>query len=410
MLIANIEIAVHAISVFCQLAVQIIESVYQNDEDWEAGGRFIYLEKVGCEFVILSATFSHYLHLFCREGISFSIISIPSFVIGMRLKIIAGKWLKLVNDFQQYRRVMEALDSQFNDASSEELQSIQHEVCAICLRGMSAAKKLPCGHYFHKSCIRQYFECRTASDHKCPICRQVVNLVDRPLERPPSGAIAQYESEENDAFTRDHESNESSTDELLSPARPQLHQLLDDLSSLNDAVGHVPLDEAVFRITCKYSYNWLGNSNVFTDIFCIADQLPSWLRLPAFSFEIIRRQNEHPVANAEANTRDQNTGSSSHNNNNTGSVRQNDDVHSETIEHLIQDQNLGVVKELFPQYPNDILIQDLAQTKSADATIENILMGKLVRRPRRPEGTELNPVIRPFSSAFLIDYLFDLIY
>ena len=59
----------------------------------------------------------------------------------------------------------------YPDATAEELAS-SDSVCIICRDDMSvpaSTKKLPCGHIFHKNCLRSWFQ----RQQTCPTCRWV---------------------------------------------------------------------------------------------------------------------------------------------------------------------------------------------------------------------------------------------
>ncbi|TMW58728.1 hypothetical protein Poli38472_010287 [Pythium oligandrum] len=53
-------------------------------------------------------------------------------------------------------------------------------VCAICLDGLSTATReaIPCGHVFHRHCIRQWAQYKTC----CPIDRLDFDVAARPFE------------------------------------------------------------------------------------------------------------------------------------------------------------------------------------------------------------------------------------
>ncbi len=58
------------------------------------------------------------------------------------------------------------MESNFPMATTEELEKNSDD-CAICWDHMDAARKLPCGHLFHNSCLRSWLE----QDTSCPTCR-----------------------------------------------------------------------------------------------------------------------------------------------------------------------------------------------------------------------------------------------
>lgn len=58
------------------------------------------------------------------------------------------------------------MEANFPMATIEELEK-NCDDCAICWDRMEAARKLPCGHLFHNSCLRSWLE----QDTSCPTCR-----------------------------------------------------------------------------------------------------------------------------------------------------------------------------------------------------------------------------------------------
>lgn len=58
------------------------------------------------------------------------------------------------------------MEANFPMATTEELEKNSDD-CAICWDKMEAARKLPCSHLFHNSCLRSWLE----QDTSCPTCR-----------------------------------------------------------------------------------------------------------------------------------------------------------------------------------------------------------------------------------------------
>jgi autocrine motility factor receptor len=58
------------------------------------------------------------------------------------------------------------LKNRYATVSPEELAAFDDD-CAICRERMQSAKKLPCGHIFHLSCLRSWLQ----QHHSCPTCR-----------------------------------------------------------------------------------------------------------------------------------------------------------------------------------------------------------------------------------------------
>nr|2LXH_C Chain C, E3 ubiquitin-protein ligase AMFR [Homo sapiens] len=74
---------------------------------------------------------------------------------------------------KNYLRVVGNMEARFAVATPEEL-AVNNDDCAICWDSMQAARKLPCGHLFHNSCLRSWLE----QDTSCPTCRMSLNIAD----------------------------------------------------------------------------------------------------------------------------------------------------------------------------------------------------------------------------------------
>lgn len=88
---------------------------------------------------------------------------------------------KALNDVIQSRRAIENMNSLYPNATAQDLQEADN-ICIICREEMvgtqtvngtvinpasGLSKKLPCGHIFHVSCLRSWFQ----RQQTCPTCR-----------------------------------------------------------------------------------------------------------------------------------------------------------------------------------------------------------------------------------------------
>ncbi|RXG72105.1 E3 ubiquitin-protein ligase synoviolin [Armadillidium vulgare] len=98
----------------------------------------------------------------------------PLFIIRpMYLTIRSFK--NALSDVIQSRRAIHNMNTLYPDASPEELSAVDN-VCIICREEMvSGAKKLPCGHIFHSSCLRSWFQ----RQQTCPTCR--MDILQQPV-------------------------------------------------------------------------------------------------------------------------------------------------------------------------------------------------------------------------------------
>ncbi|XP_039209757.1 E3 ubiquitin-protein ligase AMFR isoform X2 [Crotalus tigris] len=100
-------------------------------------------------------------------------LSMASLVIFMQLRYLFHEVQRRLRRHKNYLRVVGNMEARFAVATPEELAS-NNDDCAICWDSMQAARKLPCGHLFHNSCLRSWLE----QDTSCPTCRMSLHIAD----------------------------------------------------------------------------------------------------------------------------------------------------------------------------------------------------------------------------------------
>uniref|UniRef100_H3BG62 RING-type E3 ubiquitin transferase n=1 Tax=Latimeria chalumnae TaxID=7897 RepID=H3BG62_LATCH len=89
---------------------------------------------------------------------------------------------KAVTDAIMSRRAIRNMNTLYPDATPEDLQATDN-VCIICREEMvTGAKRLPCNHIFHTSCLRSWFQ----RQQTCPTCRMDVLRATLPSTPPPA--------------------------------------------------------------------------------------------------------------------------------------------------------------------------------------------------------------------------------
>jgi len=135
---------------------------------WERRGTFVYYAELIFELAALSFDFIHHLHMLIWSNI---FLSMASLVICMQLRFLFYEIQRRLRRHKNYLRVIASMEARYPMASKEDLE--QHakdggdDSCAICWDSMETARRLPCGHYFHNSCLRSWLE----QDVSCPTCR-----------------------------------------------------------------------------------------------------------------------------------------------------------------------------------------------------------------------------------------------
>lgn len=148
----------------------------QSENPWENKAMYLLYTELCMGFfkVVLYAVFMI---------IMIRIHTFPLFIIRpMYLTLRSFK--RALNDVILSRRAIRNMNTLYPDATPEELTAVDN-VCIICREEMvTGAKKLPCGHIFHASCLRSWFQ----RQQTCPTCR--MDILRQPQPPPPSQGVA----------------------------------------------------------------------------------------------------------------------------------------------------------------------------------------------------------------------------
>lgn len=111
---------------------------------------------------------------------TFPLFAIRPMYLAMR------QFKKAVTDAIMSRRAIRNMNTLYPDATPEDLQTSDN-VCIICREEMvTGAKKLPCNHIFHSSCLRSWFQ----RQQTCPTCRMDVLRASQPATTPAPAPAA----------------------------------------------------------------------------------------------------------------------------------------------------------------------------------------------------------------------------
>lgn len=162
----------------------------QSDNPWE--NKAVYML-----YVELVTGFVRVILYTCFTAIMIKIHTFPLFAIRP-MYLTMRQFKKAVTDIVLSRRAIRNMNTLYPDATAEELASGDN-TCIICREEMQAPqpgadaaarqnatgvnKKLPCGHIFHASCLRSWFQ----RQQTCPTCRlDVLISVPNTNQNPPA--------------------------------------------------------------------------------------------------------------------------------------------------------------------------------------------------------------------------------
>ncbi|XP_063227756.1 E3 ubiquitin-protein ligase AMFR-like [Bacillus rossius redtenbacheri] len=135
---------------------------------WEKRGPAAYYAELVFELAALAIDLVHHLHMLLWSNI---FLSMASLVICMQLRYLCHELQRRVKHHRNYLWVLNHMEQNYPMASAEELAEVSDN-CAICWEKMESARKLPCSHLFHNSCLQSWLE----QDSSCPTCRMMLNI------------------------------------------------------------------------------------------------------------------------------------------------------------------------------------------------------------------------------------------
>jgi len=146
---------------------------------WERRGTFVYYAELIFELTALCFDFVHHLHMLIWSNI---FLSMASLVICMQLRFLFHEIQRRFRRHKNYLLVVARMEARYPMAPKAELEKHAQDggddSCAICWDKMETARRLPCGHYFHNSCLRSWLE----QDVSCPTCRTSLQESNRHVD------------------------------------------------------------------------------------------------------------------------------------------------------------------------------------------------------------------------------------
>uniref|UniRef100_A0A8C1U2G8 E3 ubiquitin-protein ligase AMFR n=1 Tax=Cyprinus carpio TaxID=7962 RepID=A0A8C1U2G8_CYPCA len=165
----------HSMHTVAFMAAENTVRCVHREGTWENKSSNIYYTDFSMELTILCLDLMHHIHMLLFGNIW---LSMASLVIFMQLRYLFHEVQRRIRRHKNYLRVIDNMESRFAVATPDELLA-NNDDCAICWDSMTTARKLPCGHLFHNSCLRSWLE----QDTSCPTCRMSLNINEGGRER-----------------------------------------------------------------------------------------------------------------------------------------------------------------------------------------------------------------------------------
>lgn len=144
---------------------------------WDKRGPLTYYTDLISELIVLAVDFLHHCHMLLWSNI---FLSMASLVICMQLRYLFYEIQRRITKHRNYLAVLNHMEQNYPMASQDELAE-NSDNCAICWEKMESARKLPCAHLFHNSCLQSWLE----QDTSCPTCRLALSMQANHRENVP---------------------------------------------------------------------------------------------------------------------------------------------------------------------------------------------------------------------------------
>ncbi|KAJ1734381.1 hypothetical protein LPJ61_001102 [Coemansia biformis] len=141
-----------------------------STESWEARSDAVLMCEFATDICILLLTLAHYTHILLINGATLNIVSVLVF---FNIRSIASKLYRKTRKLLAFRTAVASMRRQFPDASKDDIIRF-NDRCSICREVLVTAKKLPCDHLFHRSCLRSWL----VRHLSCPTCRIALTSAD----------------------------------------------------------------------------------------------------------------------------------------------------------------------------------------------------------------------------------------
>ncbi len=328
------------------------------------------------EICALMITTCHFMHIWSLHGVAFNLVD---GVLALHLHSAVSAIGKKITERRNHNRIARDLDNFFEDVTDLELKKAcaAGDVCCICLGTMSIGnvKKIGCGHIYHTNCLREVVErARSFEGARCPLCRQSIVDGSR-IPSPQSSGMPQPFMFGGFAAVGN---NQDATPMNNGNRVNNVQQ--DDMIQNRNNTGQVGVENALPGIAQQNQ----NERALFR--FSTEGILPTWLPLPAFSFEVVRR----PPLGADLGgdnvvppqMQPQNIGNHRGQRQNqqdgqqqsfwrrllilAGAIPMSPEEEASALEQLV---------DMFPQYQRIDLLRELRERGSAEAVVESILTG-----------------------------------
>ncbi|VDN50053.1 unnamed protein product [Dracunculus medinensis] len=125
----------------------------------------------------------HYAHMLIYSQI---VLSMACIILTMQIRYFYKSITSRIDRHVKYKKITAHIRSNYPEANFADSNDM--EDCAICWERIQIARQLPCNHFFHEWCLRNWLE----QDSSCPTCRFALSSAENIQgSQPLAAAIPQ---------------------------------------------------------------------------------------------------------------------------------------------------------------------------------------------------------------------------
>ncbi|XP_013192661.1 E3 ubiquitin-protein ligase AMFR [Amyelois transitella] len=170
-------VLISALHVVARYVLQMYEA--------DAAGHLAYYTHLTFESALLIVELLDVVHMVVYSNM---LVSMASLVLLMQMRHLLHELQARLRRHRLYTALKHHMRSNYPMASKEEVEKNQDN-CAICWEPMKEARKLPCSHLFHNSCLCQWVQ----QDASCPTCRRSLAGAAPPARAPPHNQLFHFD-------------------------------------------------------------------------------------------------------------------------------------------------------------------------------------------------------------------------
>ena len=135
-----------------------------NSARWEDKDIIVYYVNLYADLLLYAVDLANHIHMLLWGN---AFLSVTSLIIFLQIRQLYNEVTHRLKRHWAWSQVVQSIDRCLTSVSAIGIDPSE-QTCSICWESMSSAKRLPCKHLFHATCLRSWLD----YDMTCPVCRR----------------------------------------------------------------------------------------------------------------------------------------------------------------------------------------------------------------------------------------------